>query len=114
MIKMEIKHKFSGKILFSSKAETVKETVVEAVKKGAYLRGADLRGACLEGACLEGAYLREADLRGACLEGACLEGAYLEGADLEGIKVTLKEKEQIIKELKWEIKDSEEGDKGWD
>ena len=45
-IKLEIKT-FGGSILFSyeSKDNTIKKTLLEAVKRGAYLRGAYLRGA---------------------------------------------------------------------
>ena len=69
LIKIEIKNRWTGKVLFEYEKEdnTIMETVVEAVKKDAYLRGADLRGA---------------DLRGADLRGADLGGAYLGGADL--------------------------------
>ena len=75
---MEIKHRVSGKVLFSSEKKTLKEVVIEAVGK-------------------------KADLRGAYLEGADLTGADLEGADLRRIKITEKEKETIIKELEWKI-----------
>ena len=53
--KIEIKSIF-GNILFELEKEnnTVKDTLIEAVKSGAYLRGAYLRGADLSGA-----YLRE-------------------------------------------------------
>ena len=70
---MKIKHRITRKVLYESKKETLKETVIEAISKGAYLVGANLTG-----------------------------------AHLFGIKVTEKEKEQIIKELKWEVKQSEE------
>jgi len=84
-IKLEIKT-FGGSILFSyeSKDNTIKKTLLEAVKRGAYLRGAYLRGADLRGADLTGAYLRGAYLRGAYLRGAYLTGADLTGADLRG------------------------------
>jgi hypothetical protein len=52
--------------------------------EAAYLKGANLKGAYLEGANLKGAYLKGAYLKGAYLKGAYLEGAYLEGANLEG------------------------------
>ena len=78
-----------GSILFEYEKEdnTVKDTVIEAVKKGANLRGANLRDADLLGANLRGANLRDADLsranlRDADLSGADLRGAYLRGADL--------------------------------
>ena len=70
-LKIEIKSIY-GSVLFSYEKEenTVKQTLIEAVKnkadlRGAYLQGADLQGAYLQGAYLRGAYLRGADLRGA-------------------------------------------------
>ena len=61
-IKIEIKNRWTGKILFEYEKEdnTIKDTLIEAVKNGADLRGADLGGADLGGA-----YLGGADLRGA-------------------------------------------------
>jgi len=91
MLKLEIKNRFTGKIIFTYEKEnnTIKDTVLQALKEGANLRGADLGGAYLEGANLrgadlEGAYLEGADLRGADLEGAYLGGANLGGANLRG------------------------------
>lgn len=86
-IKIEIKTRISGKVLFVFETEnnTVKETIKEAVKQGAYLQGAYLQGADLRSA-----DLRSADLRGAYLRGADLQGAYLRGAylrDAEKIKL---------------------------
>ena len=95
---MDIKHRITSKVLFSSEKKTIKEALIEAVEKNTDLGGADLRGADLGGA-----YLVRADLVGADLRGADLTGAYLGGAYLECIKITEKEKEQIIKELRWEI-----------
>ena len=96
MIKIQIKSRYFGSVLFEYEKEnnTVKDTLIEAVKKGAdlkgaylagaYLKGADLKGADLTGAYLKGAYLKGADLKGAYLTGADLKGAYLKGADLKG------------------------------
>ena len=103
-IKIEIKNRWTGSILFEYEKEdnTIKDTLIEALKqhanlRGAYLGGADLRcanlgcanlrGADLRGADLRCAYLRcanlgGADLRCANLRGANLRGAYLGGADL--------------------------------
>ena len=74
--KIVIKSVF-GSILFEYEKEnnTIKETLLEAIKSdadlgGAYLGDADLGGANLRGADLGGAYLRGADLRGAYLGGA--------------------------------------------
>ena len=77
---------FFGKLLFEHEAEdnTIKKTLEEAVKNGAYLDGANLRGAYLGGANLRGAYLDGANLDGANLRGANLRGAYLGGAYLGG------------------------------
>ena len=90
-IKIEIKSRWTGSVLFEYEKEnnTVKDTMEEAIKGGAYLGGADLEGADLGGANLKeadlgGAYLKGAYLGGAYLEGANLEGAYLKGADLRG------------------------------
>jgi hypothetical protein len=85
-IKIEIKNRFTGKMLFELETEnnTQKKTLEEAVNTGAYLRGAYLRGAYLRGANLRGAYLRGAYLRGADLRGADLRGADLTDADLTG------------------------------
>ena len=67
MIKIEIKNRFTGSVLFeySKENNTIKETLIEALKQGEDLIGADLRGANLIGANLRGANLREANLEGA-------------------------------------------------
>ena len=76
-IKLQIKNCWTGKILFEYEKEnnTIKDTVVEAVSRGADLSDADLRGAYLRGADLRDADLRDADLRGAYLRGADLSDA---------------------------------------
>ena len=88
LIKIEIKNRWTGKVLFEYEKEdnTIKETVVEAVKNGANLRGAYLRGAYLRDANLIDANLRGADLRGADLIDANLIDANLRGANLKGAK----------------------------
>ena len=95
-MKIEIKCRFSGSVLFSHEAEnnTMRMTLEAAVKAranlaganlaGAYLDGANLAGANLAGADLYGADLYGADLYGADLDGANLAGAYLDGANLAG------------------------------
>jgi hypothetical protein len=80
---MDIKNIYDA-VIFVSTALTLKDALVEAVRKGADLRGADLHGADLRGADLYGADLRGADLYGADLYGADLRGADLYGADLYG------------------------------
>ena len=84
-VKIEIKSIF-GNVLFefSKENNTIKDTIIEAVKRGANLRGANLHGADLGDADLHGADLGDADLRGAYLHGANLRGAYLGDANLGG------------------------------
>ena len=76
-IKIEIKNRWTGSILFEylSENNTIKKTVSEAIKSGADLRGAYLRGADLCEADLCEAYLCGANLRGANLREA--KGAYM-------------------------------------
>ena len=85
-IKIEIKNRWTGNILFEylSENNTIKKTVSEAIKSEANLRRANLRGADLRRANLRRANLRGADLRRANLCGADLYGADLCGADLCG------------------------------
>ena len=85
MIKIQIKSRW-GSVLFEYEKEnnTIKDTLIEAVKKCADLRGADLSGADLRDADLSDADLRGADLSDADLRGAYLRGADLSGADLRG------------------------------
>jgi uncharacterized protein YjbI with pentapeptide repeats len=58
----EIKHRFSGAVLFSLETESVKLCVEAAVESCANLRGANLGGADLGGADLGDADLGDADL----------------------------------------------------
>ena len=74
----------SGTLLFESLHKTIRETVEQAVLRGANLQGAYLQGANLQGADLQGADLQGANLQGANLRGANLQGAYLQGANLQG------------------------------
>ena len=85
-IKIEIKNRWTGNILFEylSENNTIKKTVSEAIKSEANLRRANLCGADLYGADLRRANLRGADLCGADLCGADLCRADLYGADLRG------------------------------
>ena len=91
MIKIEIKNRFTGGVIFTYEKEnaTIKDAVLQALKEStnlldANLRGADLRGANLYGADLYGADLRGADLRDCNLRGADLYGANLLDANLRG------------------------------
>ena len=81
---MELKDRFTGKVIYSGDFKSMKELVLDAINKGVDLRGANLRHASLEGVDLRGANLRHASLEGADLRGANLGGADLGGADLGG------------------------------
>ena len=96
-MKIEIKCRFSGSVLFEHDAEnnTTRLTVEAAVKSGAYLARANLARANLAGAYLDGANLAGANLAGANLDGAYLDGAYLDGAKLQNDEL-LKGKRPII------------------
>ena len=85
-IKIEIRNRWTGSVVFeyTKEGNTITETVLDAIRRGANLRDADLRGANLYGADLRDADLRGADLRGADLRDADLCGAYLCGAYLCG------------------------------
>ena len=74
-MKIEIKCRFSGSVLFSHEAEDNSMTLAleAAVSAGAYLDGAYLAGANLAGANLARAYL----------DGAYLDGAYLARAKIK-------------------------------
>ena len=86
-MKIQIKHRFSNKILFEGDYSSTKECLISAVNKkidlgDAYLVDANLEGANLRGANLVDANLRGANLRGANLVDANLGDAYLGGANL--------------------------------
>lgn len=85
-IKIEIRNRWTGSVVFeyTKEGNTITETVLDAIRRGANLRGADLRGADLCDANLCDANLCDADLCDAYLCGANLCDAYLCGADLRG------------------------------
>ena len=85
-IKIEIRNRWTGAVVFeyTKEGNTITETVLDAIRRGANLRDADLRDADLRDADLYGAYLRGANLYGADLCGAYLRGANLYGAYLCG------------------------------
>ena len=88
-VKIEIKNRFTGKVVFEIEAEnnTIKKTLLEAIKSGADLSGADLSRANLSRSDLSRADLYGADLYGADLSGADLSRADLSGADLSGAQI---------------------------
>lgn len=91
-IKIEIKNRIMGSILFSYSCEdnTTLKTITKAIESRADLRDADLSdadlsGAYLRGADLSNAYLRNTNLCGADLSGANLRNTNLCSADLRSV-----------------------------
>ena len=89
MIKIQIKSIW-GEVLFEYEKEhnTIKDTLIEAIKKSANLSGANLSGAYLSGVYLSGANLSDANLRSANLSDANLSDANLSGANLSGANLS--------------------------
>ena len=81
MRKLEIKHHLTGEVLFEYEKEdnTIKDTLMEAIKKGVDLRNADL--CCYN---LRGINLCDVDLFGVNLSGSDLTDADLSGSNLCG------------------------------
>ena len=85
-IKIEIRNRWTGSVVFeyTKEGNTITETVLDAIRRGANLRDANLRDADLRDADLCDANLRDADLRDADLCDADLSDANLRDADLRG------------------------------
>ncbi len=58
---IEIKHRYTDEVLYSSECDTLRDAVIEAIEKGANLRSADLSSANLRCANLSSADLRCAE-----------------------------------------------------
>jgi uncharacterized protein YjbI with pentapeptide repeats len=83
-MKIEIKNRWNGSVLFSVEATSMKEAVEVAVKSGSDLSDSDLRGSNLSGSDLKGSDLRGSDLKGSDLSDSDLRGSDLRGSDLRG------------------------------
>ena len=90
----EIKHRYTGAVIYSCEAETFRECAERAVKEkvslrdadmsGADMSVADMRGADMSGADMSWADMRRADMRGADMRGADMRVADMRGADMRG------------------------------
>ena len=80
----EIKHKISGKVLFSAKGESFRSVVETAIKARVSLRDTDMRNADMQCADMRNADMRDADMRGADMRGANMRGADMQCADMRG------------------------------
>ena len=80
-IKIEIRNRWTGSVVFeyTKEGNTITETVLEAIRRGADLRGSNLRDADLCDADLRGANLRGANLCGAkgCYLSCPTEGSFI-------------------------------------
>jgi hypothetical protein len=107
-----ITHWLTGEVLFSVRAETIKQAVeaanaIRANLFGANLESANLFGANLESANLFGANLESANLVRANLVRANLESANLFGANLESAKINWNS-HALISEILWQAADTVE------
>ena len=89
-IKIEIRNRWTGSVVFeyTKEGNTITETVLDAIRRGANLRDANLRDADLRDANLCGANLCDADLRDANLRDANLCGANLCDANLRSANLS--------------------------
>jgi hypothetical protein len=90
-MKIQIKHRFTGSVIFETDAETIGAAVQAAIVAKINLRSADLSYANLSYANLSYANLSSANLRSANLRSANLRSADLSSADLRELKTTKKE-----------------------
>lgn len=87
MTKVQIKHRFSGVVLFETEIAAEYDGYPHGFRLGLAVKAAYNSRADLSRADLRGAYLCDADLSGADLSGAHLRGAILRDADLRGAKI---------------------------
>ena len=85
---IQIKNRYTDKIIHKGDYVSILEALSAAVKSGANLSGVDLSGANLSGADLSCADLSCANLSGADLSGADLSGANLSRANLSGANLS--------------------------
>ena len=85
---IKIKDRWTGAVLFETKAQSMREAIEKAVKASANLSSADLSSANLSSAYLSRADLSSANLSGANLSGANLFRANLFGANLSGANLS--------------------------
>ena len=85
-----IKNRFTGVVMFASsdQSQSLRDFILELIKKRANLSGANLSWVDLSGACLSDANLSGVDLSGATLSGANLSGANLSWVDLSGANLS--------------------------
>jgi len=70
-----------GRVIYESKADTIREALEEAVRNEVPLYEAQLDGVCLDGACLDGAILEGASFQRSLLVDVSFHKAHLDEAD---------------------------------
>ena len=85
---VEIRHRWTDRVIYTADCGTLREAVLGAVAEGANLSGANLRAADLSAADLSEAELRGADLSAADLRGADLRAANLSEANLHAANLS--------------------------
>jgi uncharacterized protein YjbI with pentapeptide repeats len=89
MIKIQIKSIF-GKVLFEYEKEdnTLKDTILEAIKNKISLSYANMSDADMRGANMSYANMSDADMRGANMSYANMRGANMSDADMRGANMS--------------------------
>ena len=76
----------SGQVIYEDSEKNIKDTLKNALKKGANLKNISLQRQLLDGLVLEKADLRNADFSGSSLYGAVLDGSVLDHALFLNVK----------------------------
>ena len=102
---ISIKNRFNNNIIYESKTSTtIKECLIEAIKKGINLSESDLSWSDLSESNLSGSDLSGSDLSWSDLSESNLSGSDLSGSDLRYCKMTKDVFKQITENwFKWEI-----------
>jgi hypothetical protein len=81
-MKIEIRNRWTGAIMFTEEADSLKAASQRLVVRGSDLSGSNLRDSDLSGSDLSGSNLRDSNLSGSNLRDSNLSGSDLSGSDL--------------------------------
>ena len=98
----EIKHRYSGAVLFALETTSMKLCVQTAIKSGSNLSYSDLRGSDLSGSDLRGSNLSYSDLSYSNLSYSDLSGSNLSGAKIRE-DITVQRAPIQISGLTWPV-----------
>ena len=88
-MKIKIKNRWNGNIIYACETENLKMAVEMAVKLKINLSGSDLRRSNLRGSNLRGSNLSESDLSRSNLSESDLSGSNLSGSNLDFISIPM-------------------------